>query len=60
MKRKEMKVLKKIFDTFRLARNLRKAAKFAGLWNQDFIKRAFFNTLLNQIDKKTENTEKVT
>ena len=55
-----MKVLKKIFDTFRLTRNLRKAAKFAGLWNQDFIKRAFFNTLLNQIDKKTENTEKVT
>ena len=51
---------KKIFDQIRLAKNLRKAGKYAVMWNQDFLKRAFFNAILNLKDRKLENSQKVT
>ena len=43
----------------RLAKNLQRASKFATMWNRDFLKRAFFNALLSQIDTRQEHTEKV-
>ena len=48
-----------MLDAFKLAKNLHKAGKFATLWNQDFIKRAFFNAILSNIDTKAEQGEKV-
>ena len=51
--------MQKVINEFRLAKNLRRAGKYAAMWNKDFIKRAFINTILSQIDKKHGNSEKV-
>ena len=46
-KERESKILRKGFESLRFAKNLQKASKFATMWNRDFLKRAFFNALLN-------------
>ena len=48
-----------MLDQLRQAKDLRRAGKYALMWNRDYIRQAFFNAILNQIDKKQENSEKV-